>query len=214
MVSREYDPDGLKPMDSISEQDPRNSITVSISSGQPMSFEEYYEGVSAFKLAPNVPTEIQVQFDLARNLFVYSWFVYRFSSSAQSQAYSAMERAIKFKLVSENIPFTKRATLAPLLQKIVKLGWIKDVDFPHIFETSALFSTELAGEERRVFDRDGNEFVKNLADILPNLRNNYAHGEGTLIGPVSGLMALDATTNVINALFRDDGTNVSISSSC
>lgn len=198
-----YDPDGLKPLANLLDRDERNGTLVRSPSGQPLSKRDFYEAIGRYELASNVPKDVRVQFDLARNLFVYSWFVYRFSSPAQAQAYAALERALKCKLADAQIGFPKRATLSRLLEKIISLGWLRDSDFPHLFDTRRSQDTEGIGIERVQYDPDGADFVSKLPKILPQLRNSYVHGDATIVGPITGFMALDAATNIINALYRE-----------
>ncbi|WDE07939.1 hypothetical protein SG34_014235 [Thalassomonas viridans] len=58
-------------------------------------FEQWYEHVSPFTLDERVPESIRIQFDTARNIYLYAYHVYRFYNIAEHQLYTVLELAIR-----------------------------------------------------------------------------------------------------------------------
>jgi len=52
---------------------------------RPMCIDDLRNMVAAIELKEHVPAAIREQFDIARNAFVYSWFVYEFAPLAEQQ---------------------------------------------------------------------------------------------------------------------------------
>jgi hypothetical protein len=47
------------------------------------------------ELSERVPPAIRQQFDIARNAFIYSWFVYEFATLAEQQCFATLEMALR-----------------------------------------------------------------------------------------------------------------------
>jgi len=78
--------------------------------------QDRHEFIAAYDLNPAVPEDIRVQFDTARNLYLYAWNVYRFHVVAEHQALSTLELALRTRLISANVldaKGTHTRTLAP-----------------------------------------------------------------------------------------------------
>ncbi len=174
--------------------DRRNVNAPQIFAGQPRSVAEFHGWISKFELPRGCPDDVHTQFDLARNLYAYSWFVYRFTSPAQSQAYATMELALRLKFKELGLEYGKRRGLYSLLTVAIEEGMLKDGGFPH------LRRSPLAGS----IDPDGTEFCEKLPKIVANFRNSFAHGELTLLNLPVSLMALECAWSVINQLYSSD----------
>lgn len=57
--------------------------------------EKFHKAIANFQLESYVPKGLVIQFDTARNLFLYAFHVYRFFPIAQHQLYITLERAIR-----------------------------------------------------------------------------------------------------------------------
>ena len=55
----------------------------------PMELADHHELISAHVLHAGVPREIVLQFETARNVYLYAWFVYRFYPVVEHQCLSA-----------------------------------------------------------------------------------------------------------------------------
>jgi hypothetical protein len=79
----------LKPADALRESDPRFCDFVfrdkATGASRPMCMDDLREMVAAIELSARIPAAIRQQFDIARNAFVYSWFVYEFATLAEQQ---------------------------------------------------------------------------------------------------------------------------------
>ncbi|MBT3767216.1 MAG: hypothetical protein HOH80_15270 [Rhodospirillaceae bacterium] len=190
---RLYGSDDLKPLDNIHDPDIRDSYWVKVPSGKAITFKEHYEHVASFKLLPSVPNDIQVQFDVARNLYVYAWYVYRLTSPAQAQAYATLEFALRERCKKEGLDPHPYWGLRRLLKTAINHGWVKDGGFVHLIGTPAW--NEL--------DPEGTTFARQLLDILPQFRNGFAHGGTTLLEPRGALMALESAVEIINQLYPE-----------
>ncbi|MFC1672593.1 hypothetical protein ACFL12_00425 [Pseudomonadota bacterium] len=172
--------------------DQRNLDAPHVFAGQPISIEVWRECVDKYDIPPQCPEDIHVQFDNARNLYLYSWYVFRFTSPAQAQAYATMEFALRTRFKELNIKIDeKRDTLPRLLKKAINKGFLKDGGFPHL-EYTAWADT---------LDPDGTEFCKTLPGFVSTFRNAYAHGGTTLMNPAMSLTALQDTSAIIQQLY-------------
>jgi len=62
-----------------------------------MTIDTIYEDLEQIQLNPTVPESVRSHFEIARNLAVYSWFVYSFNVVAAMQAFASLEMAVKEK---------------------------------------------------------------------------------------------------------------------
>src|SRR3989442_202664 len=59
----------------------------------------YHHGIAAqYPLDASVPEDIRIQWDTARNLWLYAWHVWRFYAVAEMHAYATLEMALRIKL--------------------------------------------------------------------------------------------------------------------
>lgn len=99
----------LKRLEDICQPDERNQHRVDIdhSTGAvtPTTVESIYVLVEDIKLSAGVPDEVRSHFEVARNLAVYSWFVYSFHEVAVMQAMASLEMAARAKTGEAKTPF-------------------------------------------------------------------------------------------------------------
>lgn len=74
----------------------------------PTTVESIYVLVEDIKLGASVPDEVRSHFEIARNLALYSWFVYSFNVVAGMQAFASIEMAVKEKTGPRQMPFKTR----------------------------------------------------------------------------------------------------------
>lgn len=200
---------GLKSLDHIYQPDIRNTYFTLFDPKtgvhRPMQLEDFHGAVDKIKLNENAPEPIVREFNKARNLFVYSWFVYEFGMSAILQSRAVLELAIREKVGSVGKNTKRRSGLKSLLKQIVKAGWIRDGDFPHVFdqrERDWQLSQWMPGiQPMEPPDPNGTEYCNQLIDSLPYIRNVLAHGSSTLVEPAQALIDLEITAVIINKLF-------------
>lgn len=91
--------DGLKPLNELLNADERNfhfvRLNLSTNEVKPNSMEAHYADIEAYSLIATVPDNIAVQYDVARNIYNYAWFEYRFFNVAEAQVLIVLELALK-----------------------------------------------------------------------------------------------------------------------
>lgn len=175
----------LKDLTSLLDFDPRHRDQVFIDTVtgeyRPMRLQDMHDMVSPVGLDPEVPGVIREQFDIARNAFVYSWFVYEFATLAEQQCFATLEMALRHRLDPTGLPNTTRSPgLAKLLKTAIKKGWLRQDDFlmPSISGSAEICSL----------------------DLIPVMRNHVMHGNVQLLPQgTSDLLRLCA--DVMNCLF-------------
>lgn len=107
----------LKRLEDIYQPDERwlNRVDIDHSTGAvtPTTVESIYTLVEEIELGANVPDEVRSHFEIARNLAVYSWFVYSFSVVAAMQALASLEMAVRMKTNAK-----KRDSFYDLLDRV------------------------------------------------------------------------------------------------
>lgn len=142
---------------------------------------DMHRSIDVITLSSEIPEKIISQFNVARNLALYSWFVYSFHPVAMMKVFSTVESALKIRLGQHKYGFKG------LLKKSVKLGLLKDSGFNHI-ETPD--------------DNNCIEYSKRIPDIVSKLRNDLAHGEVLLVP--WGISNLRICADIINQLFENE----------
>ena len=125
---------------------------------RPFDITDIYNAVDEIKLTEKVPEDIISQFNVARNLAIYSWHSYSFNQISELKAFSCIEMALRDRL-SEN-----KIGLKALIKKAVRLGLIKDKGFVFLGDDAS----------------DSTKYSESLIDVIPHLRNDLAHGSATL----------------------------------
>lgn len=94
--------DGLKPLSELCQVDIRNTYTVNVDprTGEvfPLTVEDHYARIEQYALHDQVPDKIATQYDVARNLYLYAWFEYRFFNVAEANALNVLELAMKMRI--------------------------------------------------------------------------------------------------------------------
>ena len=108
----------LKPREEVLLPDVRylNRVNLDHSTGvvSEMTIDTIYEDLEQIQLSRSVPESVRSHFEIARNLAVYSWFVYSFNVVAAMQAFASLEMAVKEKTGD------KKSSLKSQLDKVFK----------------------------------------------------------------------------------------------
>jgi len=184
---------------------------------------DHHEQISGYVLHAGVPEEIVVQFETAKNVYLYSWFVYRFYPVAEHHSLACLELALRERLKEEIRTGKikgKRPTLRPLLKYVVEHGLVKNegfatwrnrgeinsrhrVEMERLREASGKNLDEITWDDLdiQVTAEDLNwDYVNVLADTLPMLRNDYAHGSTELHN--WALRSIQVVCEIINQLYQ------------
>lgn len=92
-------PDFLRSPKDVFDPDPRSSgyEVLGTQGFRPKALQDQHEAVAELTLHSGVPAAVVINFETAKNLNLFSWFVYRFHSVARSHAYACLELALKIR---------------------------------------------------------------------------------------------------------------------
>jgi hypothetical protein len=173
-------------------------------------------------LHDRVPPNVRQLFETAKNVSLYSWFVYPFHQVAEQVAFSALEMALRER--AGYAEFAPTSTWIPGLKDLLKKAkedqWIRTEDFPSLRNMAverarssqfALFVQKQGSTPEAVvptLEPTDEEIAaamheidvpQILIDTAPQLRNSLAHGSSRL-SPTS-LWILRLTSEAINQMF-------------
>lgn len=190
----------------------------------------HHQAMSALMLGTSVPEEIRIHFETAKNLFLYSWCVYRFYMVAEQYVLTTLEFALRSRFVAvgllnpddENIPGFKHmirvaqredlisdARFAPREDAAWKLAHHRhSLDMIKKMEELGLNEMTYDPSDIRPTEEDlAIDWLGRIADSLPDIRNMHAHGTSNLYPTV--LTTFAVVHNLIQQLFESDGvTNI------
>jgi hypothetical protein len=191
MADRDFDPDKLRPPEYLCDPDPRNALTAWCDTTnkiiRPLQARDLHEAVAAFSFHSGVPEDITQHFETAKNVYIYSWFIYRFQPVAELQSLACLEYALRVRLAEEirsGKLKEKRPGLQRLMQYVIKHHLVKNEGFA-----------------RWVRAQDPEwDLLTSLEKALPQIRNDYAHGSYNLTPTALGIIEL--VHEIINQLFE------------
>jgi hypothetical protein len=225
-----FNPEHLRPPEHVFEPDPRSLLFVThdpISKvSRPIRPEDQHRFVSKLVLHEAVPQHILIQFETAKNLYLYAWFVYRFYPIAAQQAFSCLELALREQYgekVANDEKYVRKGlkpTFRPLLRYAIDNGYIRNegfsiwhkraemnsIDRLHMekmqeLNEKKLESIDIDESEARLLKEDYNwDYTAILLEALPTLRNHYAHGSATLHNQVIGSVGI--VCEIINQIYQ------------
>lgn len=126
--------------------------------GYHFTLRDLYESVSSVKLSENVPEVIHSQLNVAKNMAVYSYYLYSLAPEVGLKSFRIIELALKIKY-----PEMEKSGLKRLLTRAVKDGLLQDEGFSICDGAS-----------------QDNEYSKSLIETIPDLRNSLSHGSPML----------------------------------
>lgn len=144
--------------------------------GGVLSLEKFHSAISKIHLNPNAPESVQGQFNVARNMALYTYFMYSLAPEVHMKSYSVMEMALR-KFYGDD----ERTNLKTLVRKAVEAGKIQDKGFRHVPNDPE------------------NSYSKKFVDIYPSLRNTMAHGTSMLVPQCIG--HIEKCADFVNQLF-------------
>ncbi len=168
----------FKRFDEITVADERHELLDQIT-GTHLTLEILYEAISEIEVSENAPEEIRSEFNVARNLAIYTWYSYSLDPMVQLKTYMLIERSLKLKYQDEKSSFKK------LVKKAVSDGLVRDIDFEHV----------------QIEHPEDTKYVENMVDVLPRLRNVSAHGHSFLVQRAT--QSLRVCRDWINQIFRE-----------
>ena len=166
----------LKALNELEKIDERHILRAQIT-GRIWSKEGLHAAISSITINDAAPEEVRSQFNVARNLALYSHYCYSFAPLVQSHTFTIIEFALKIKEGSG-----KRKPLFQLLEMAVKEKWVNDAGFRHIPNPSS-----------------DNLYCQSLVKTITNLRNDFAHGSNQLSPFIIDYLTICA--DFVNQLF-------------
>lgn len=198
------DEDRLKPLDKLMEPAGINTAIARayLAKGtvKQKTLADHYGDISATRLPPMVPEDIRSHFDIARNLLLYSWFVWEFRPVAQLYAFASLELALRTRVhLADAIDERDRPGLHSLLSLALERGWLDvtalseykliDANQRAAFERWAAVSEDQQTALNWAPQVDPREYAAELARYMPFVRNDLAHGTAWTPGnPIGTLM--------------------------
>lgn len=182
--------DVLKSIEDIARVDSRTQMTMSYfdlatQTQKVFDLPGHHATIAELTLNANVPDEVAVSFEVAKNLYLYTFFVYRFGVVANVQALQSLEYALREKAIQAGL--YKEQMLGALMRLAMNRKWLTDEAF------TAIPDFRPPGKNR---------YSKTLAKTLPDMRNILAHGSFTLFEPHRALDQLRICHAIINFVFR------------
>jgi len=169
---------------------------------------DWHNQIASITLHENVPTVIREQYDVAKNVLLYSWYSYRMRMVAWLYSYSVLENALREKY---NNTSGRSIGLHRLLEKAIQDGFLNDSGFHMTKYKENVVSEQAEGDiicrqveyiEIPESEREGNtKYIKNLCKSIPKFRNSLAHGEHMILSEVLTPMFINA--EIINMLFKE-----------
>lgn len=171
----------FKTLEELTEMDEKHRLLGAISGSVP-SLEGMHKYLAKELLNDEVPDEIRGQFNVAKNMALYSYFFYALAPEVHLKTYTIIEHALRIK-VNPKRPMMLKA----LVNHAVSQRWVTDAGFRHLDNPSP-----------------NNDWCKSLPEVISSLRNSQAHGSTMLIGDC--LHHISACSDFINQLFSGSET--------
>ncbi|MDQ7988950.1 MAG: hypothetical protein REI09_04880 [Candidatus Dactylopiibacterium sp.] len=168
----------VKRLDELTQIDERHLLLGQMT-GRVPDLQKRHDIVSSIVMHAGVPEEIRSQFNVAKNMALYQYYLYSLAPEVHLKTYTIIEYALKLK----DAPKPARG-LGKLVTKAVSEGWISDAGFRHIEQP-----------------QPDNRYCKLLINALPMLRNEAAHGSDHLTHEC--LDCLIKCADFVNQLFDE-----------
>jgi len=222
MSDHDHNPEHLKPLDLIGAPDPRANAFVrfdpAIRDFRPITLEDHHADIARYALSPSVPEQIVTHFETGKNLYLYAWFAYRFYPVADLHAHATLEFALKERIGEGRLREAIRSVgkgkkgLNAYILYAIQQGWVRNEGFQRWRSSARVRAEQRAtmelinemgrtGATEAVFDPSQVEITDQdktwdltgvLAESIPFIRNEYAHGSSTLHNQVLGTFELVA----------------------
>lgn len=208
----------LKSIDNLFCQDERFKAHLCDHYGTPYDWQCHYSEITQINLIDDIPTEIKMQFDIARNIALYSYFYWELLTISLIKSVDCVELAVKefLKEKKENIKNKdgKDLTLEVLFREMRKKGYFKEKYQPDKITCS--FKDKLAPINvkmnqkcnrnevdipycREKFPCGSNYFY--IETHIISLRNSLVHGNKNIFDLNTTFHDIKICCNIINCLY-------------
>jgi len=166
----------FKSLEELTEMDEKHRL-MGLVCGSIPNLKGMHEFLSEEVLNEETPDEIKGQFNVAKNMALYSYYFYALAPEVHLKTYSIIEHALRVKTNPK-----KPMMLKALINHALAQRWISDSGFRNIKNPSP-----------------DNEWCKSMVETIPSLRNSKAHGSTILVGDC--LHHISSCADFINQLF-------------
>jgi predicted ATPase len=176
-VMDQWEFEKLKNIEDIFKADDRSSMSISNAS-EALTSEaliRHHGMISSVTLSADVDDDVRVQFEIARNIFLYSFFYYRFGMTSLKQAAASTELGLRLYIGKSHDE--RENTLKKLLRRAHSQGLV------NLKEIKAHLDPE--------------EFIQ----ILTSFRNTLAHGSPTLFAPANCVCFIQDYAAILNMFY-------------
>ena len=149
---------------------------------QYVTLSDYYKKVKKIKLSSECPQNIIQHFDDARNLYLYSYFYYRFGMIARRELITTLELALK-----ERLNMVRPATRTTGLKELI----------------SQIISYKIINKDNLRLIRPNLKSISEFRKLMTNfrtMRNELSHGSDVLFPMM--MQDFADIRNIINLLFN------------
>jgi hypothetical protein len=136
-----------------------------------LAVSDLYSSAASLKLHDGVPGKVRSHFAAVKNLVAYSWFYYPFNTTAQFLSYVSVEFALRVRLGA-----SPQEGFRSLIRRAVEQKLISDEGFSHIKPAAAEEARIIQALNLSPAPSRNKTYVETLIEVLPELRNNLAHG--------------------------------------
>jgi hypothetical protein len=161
---------------------------------QPYSLEVLHGDLDALRLSRFVPLDVRTQFEVAKNVALYSYFAYRVAMASQMYTFATLELALKLKC-DEMRTHPKRKGLRAYLEHAVENEWLNDSVFSY---RAHLWRGGKVGKPL--------EMMNAYIDFAILKRNSLMHGSFLLDLPWETVFMLRDASLIIDRLFVEKRT--------
>jgi hypothetical protein len=192
-----------------------------------ITLQDQHNFISPYILNDQVPEEIRIQFETAKNCYLYAWFVFRFYQVAEQHAFSTLEYALRLRLPDfvKMIESKSRLGIPPGLGSLLNHAKNKNILRNELFESRNNWARNRAKDRYRqqihkkmvqdnlveiTYDDSNIEATEDdlnfdwlgaFIECLPSIRNDLAHGSSNLQHGV--LHTFDVVSSMLNMMFTD-----------
>jgi hypothetical protein len=132
--------------------------------------------MQSVEISDSVPEHVHRLLVTSKNLIIFSCYYYPFNVTAVQTAFAALEMAIRLRAEAEQLPVRLKG-LKDAMDLAVRLSWISDDGLP-VPNVPRAIHIASDGEVEEEEAGPLKPYVEVLAEFMPKIRNQLAHGSG------------------------------------
>lgn len=151
--------------------------------------------LDALKLSENLAKDFRIEFDLSRNVFLYSYHSYRLTNVSAQMALGCLEKYLRYILQEKLALNLKKDTLTPMVNESLE----RDIVTPNYFLETNIHNKE---HLRQKYLHNKEAFKNYLKVIVTDYRNDLTHDLHKANIPWNNLDVLRNVVGIINYLHK------------